>query len=763
MVDKSTNKVWEGYKNYDHYFTMDRKVDFFDELGDYDIALAPGRNCTYLNIPASFDIETTSTKDSDNNKYACMYIWQLGINGSVITGRTWQEFIDLTEELVNYFSLSIKGTRLMIYVHNLGYEFQFMRKYFNWENVFSVKERRPVYALTKSGIEFRCSLLLSNYALAYVGANLLIKYPVKKMVGDLDYSLPRHSNTELTSKEMEYCLNDVRVVMSYIQEKIEQDGNIGAIPLTNTGYVRRYCRNYCLTGGCTSEYEKKKRKFEYRAIMNNLQIHSEREYEDLKAAFSGGFTHANAFHANELMQNVGSADLTSSYPFAMIGQLFPMSKGEWIGDVNSLSQLEFYTKNFCCLFTARFTNLRSEFLWESYISVSHCRELSEVFIANNGRLSEADVAAVTITELDWDIINRIYSWDDLEITGMRIYEKGYLPRPLIMSILELYKNKTSLKGVEDKEIEYMVSKNMINSAYGMAVTSIVRDEQVYGDDDNWYKEEADVTSQLVDYNKSFNRFLFYAWGVWVTAHARHNLWEAIFEFDEDYIYADTDSIKGQCFDKHLDFFKRYNHDVMSQLALMCNYHNIPFDMVQPLTKKGERKMIGLWDIEEPYEYFKTLGAKRYMYVHKSGEINMTVSGVNKKYAMPYMLYTYGGAKYHTDEWLELFKLAYSPDPNKLTESKEAMAKVINEYKNGDLDYELVFFNFRQNLKIPEGYTGKQSMTYIDDEKWFTLVDYNGMPLLCHEKSAIHMEPASYFFSITEGYMKYLAGCKEVYL
>ena len=122
-----------------------------------------------------------------------------------------------------------------------------MRGWFKWDEVFAVKERRPVHASLPEGIEFKCSYILSNYSLAYIGAKLLRKYPVEKAVGDLDYSLLRHSGTGLTTEEIWYSVKDVQVVSSYIQEKIENEGGINNIPLTNTGYVRRYCREFCFT------------------------------------------------------------------------------------------------------------------------------------------------------------------------------------------------------------------------------------------------------------------------------------------------------------------------------------------------------------------------------------------------------------------------------------------------------------------------------------------------------------------------------------
>ena len=83
--------------------------------------------------------------------------------------------------------------------------------------------------------------MLSGFSLAKIGENLQ-RYKVNKMVGDLDYNLKRHHKTPLTDKEWKYLINDVQVVVAYIQETSENDGGYHKIPLTKTGYVRNYCR-----------------------------------------------------------------------------------------------------------------------------------------------------------------------------------------------------------------------------------------------------------------------------------------------------------------------------------------------------------------------------------------------------------------------------------------------------------------------------------------------------------------------------------------
>lgn len=181
-----------------------------------------------------------------------MYIWTLAIKQNVIVmGRTWEEWIKVCEYLSQWYELSSERI-LRIYVHNLGYEFQFMHKYFNWIEVFALKKRQPVSALSDMGIEFRCSYKLSGYSLEKLG-NQLLKYKVEKLTGNLDYSKLRNSKTVLTEKEKQYCINDVLVVTAYIQEYIERVKYIHYIPKTKTGEVREYTRNQCFIVGVRRE------------------------------------------------------------------------------------------------------------------------------------------------------------------------------------------------------------------------------------------------------------------------------------------------------------------------------------------------------------------------------------------------------------------------------------------------------------------------------------------------------------------------------
>ena len=434
----------ETFLNCPRIFKPGEEIDMVKSVRHYFRFAYTNRKLKYFDVPASFDIETSSFFRLTGNpkeppeKVAIMYEWTLGIFGVVMVGRTWEEFETVIRNVAHELELN-ENKRLMIYVHNLSYEFQFIRKHFEWIKVFSVDTRKPIYAVTDFGIEFRCSYLLSGYSLEKLGDQLQI-FDVKKLVGNLKYDDVRHSKTPLTDNEIAYCVNDVKVVMAYIAERINHDGTIAKIPITKTGYVRNYCRAACMDGV---------KRMRYVELMHELTIDVD-EYDQLKRGFAGGFTHANPFTSGKVVDDVTSYDFTSSYTTTMIAEKFPMAAAELV-EIKSRKEFKKNLKNYCCLFDVKFDGLESRELYESYISSSRCIEIVKPYTTNNGRIVNAASVSLTVTEQDFFIIAKMYKWEKISIGKFRRYKKDYLPTDFVKAMLKLYADKTTLKNVENKE------------------------------------------------------------------------------------------------------------------------------------------------------------------------------------------------------------------------------------------------------------------------------------------------------------------------
>ncbi len=689
-------------------FKIDENIyESIDELLDNNIPfIKSNKRIEYANIPCVIDIETSSFYEN-GEKRGVMYAFVLGINGKCIIGRTYDELWNSLDRISEFFGLC-ENRRMIFYVHNLSFEFQWFRKHRKWTKVFATDDRQPLYAMDDHGIELRCSYLLSGYSLENVAKNLT-KYKTQKMVGDLDYKLIRHSKTPLSNRELGYILHDGIVVMAYIQEEIENHyDNITLLELTKTGKVRKFVRKYCLYGGKHHNNIYKFRK--YNNMMKAIPIQDVEEYEQLKRAFHGGFTHANGFRVNQVVENVTSMDFTSSYPYVLVSEQFPMGKGELI-ELHSREEFQMNMKKYCCVFDCTFLEIESAIVYEHPISISKCYRLRG-YASDNGRLVCADEISITMTEQDFAVIRKFYRWKKIYIQNFRRYRKNYLPHDFVRAVLELYKKKTTLKGIEEFAVEYNQSKEMLNSCYGMTVTDIIRDEIVY-ENGTWQTAPSTPEDDLNKYNKKRNRFLCYQWGVWVTAYAQRNLFTGIYELKDDYLYADTDSVKCVNFEKHKPYFEKYNNNVKLKLKYAMEQHGFDLSSVSPTTNDGVVKTIGVWDFDGFYQKFKTLGAKRYMVKNEKG-YSLTVSGVNKKFAIPYLYEKYGD-------------------------------NIMDEFKDG--------------LVIPPQYTGKNIHTYIDEETTGVIIDYYGTPMQYHELSSIHLEESGYELSLSREFIDYLLNIK----
>ena len=688
-------KDFVSFENID-YDKLDRILLSLDFVGQNK----KSSTTVYANAACSFDTETTST-NIGGQKVAFTYFWQFALTDNFYCyGRSWQDF----RTLINYISsrISLNSSHALIcYIHNFAFEFQFMRKWFEWESVFSVKDRTPIKAMTKQGIEFRDSYILSGLPLKLVAENLTA-HKVQKLVGDLDYSLVRTESTPVTEKELGYMLNDVVILIYYITEQIDLYGNIAKIPLTNTGRVRKAVQEKAFS---------KNNKYLTRKQMSLLTLTPEL-YIKLKQAFAGGFTHANKNYVGKIVQNVQSMDFTSSYPTVLLSSnRYPMGRPldyHFVDNKKFINDL--HNKNLMFFFTVTFTELVTKTDFENYLSKSKCFD-TEGLVENNGRVWQAEKLSVTLCSIDFEIIEKCYDWLDVEFSDITMYTCNYLPKYMLESVIQFYQQKTTLKGVAGKEREYLLYKGMLNSLYGMTVTDIAKPEITY--DDEWGKELVDLPKVIDDYNNKKNRFLYYPWGVVVTALARQNLWSGILELKNDYIYSDTDSVKFINRDKHQEYFKRYNENITNQLKKMCDTKGFDYNDLAPKTNAGVSKPLGVWDDDGFYQYFKTLGAKRYVLI-EDGKFKTTIAGLGKKAGADYLLKISDG------------------DPIKAMK------------------------NFKIGLFVPAGETGKNTHTYLDDEFVGNITDYKGVTRETESLSSVHLEPTSFKMTISSTFAEFLA-------
>ena len=573
-----------------------------------------GKKRHYVGITTAFDIETTLI---DDIQQSVMYIWQwqFGTDYTVI-GRTWDEFLDLQDRIKRVLPTD---SWLVVYVHNLSYEFQFLKGIYQFvpDDIFAVASRKLIKCDMWGVFEFRCSYKLTNMSLKQFTTRMRVEHT--KLSGEeFDYSVKRYPWTPIEGEELEYCVNDVLGLVEAIQALMERDGDtLQTIPLTSTGYVRRNAKRAMREGIHHN--------FVY-SILPDFET-----YKALREAFRGGNTHANRYYAGDIVENVHSADRSSSYPAVMCNCEFPMTEFVPIlpKDLNKDYIARCITirhKALLLRIGIKDLKLRDPFWGCPYLSKDKCRNIHKaVDTEDNGRILEAKYLETTVTDIDLKIIMEEY-------TGQIIFLQGWyssykkLPEPIINEVVKYYKDKTELKGVKGQEIFYDKAKALLNSLYGMMAQDPVKHSLIFRQFGDWDEDDTPDEELLGKSNK--RAFLAYQWGVWVTAHSRDALERGIRLVQEtenaEFVYCDTDSVK---YTGTVDW-SGYNRDRISEC---CESGSMATD------PSGITHYMGVFETEDnpetgyAYKYFKTLGAKKYAYVEKEGEgVHCTIAGVNKK-------------------------------------------------------------------------------------------------------------------------------------
>ncbi len=636
----------------------------------------------YKNLVCAFDIEATNLKQY---KQSIMYVWQFQVDELfTVMGRTWQEFL----EFLTKFSTHLTDNEwLVIYVHNLSYEYAFMCGIYDFEQkeVFPILPHKILNCEMFQHFEFRCSYLHSNMSLHDYTNKMQVEH--RKLKGDdFNYNKIRYSWTILTPNEIKYCVHDVIGLVEAVKKELALDGDtLYTIPATSTGYVRR---------------DVKKAMRGYRLTVQSL-IPTYECQKLLSKAFRGGNTHANRHVVGDIekegfvrtLYNVKSRDMASAYPAAQMNKQFPMKP--FIKQPPRKEILESCIKSvqpFVADITIKNVKLKDETFPVPYISKSKCTEIPTYPYINekgrtryrdgamydNGRVLKAESLRISLVDVDYRILKSEYDFEIEKVHDIYTSVYGDLPDEMKEVIMTYFRLKTELKNEKgDKAVYYTKAKNKLNSIYGMSAQNPIKQSILYllMTDDNgellldnngnpWksFCEDNKDETELYDKYKT-KAFFCYQWGVWTTAWCRYMLEEAIQLIHSHqsliddvcvFVYCDTDSVK------FID-----DADVIDWKSLNSNrIRDSKESGAYADDDKGHRYYLGVFEEEATAVRFKTMGAKRYAYEVKTkyckkcpdfkkncwGKLKITIAGVNKTKGA-YELLDYGGLEAMQDDFI----------------------------------------------------------------------------------------------------------------
>lgn len=564
------------------------------------------------------DTETSKKPNTEANHIVAFTVSIRMFDKNIVTlwGRKPSDLIECLDKIHN----SMKGAQTVFYIHNLGYDYVFLRKFMfkKWgypEKELSLKSHAPLYIEFENGIIFKDSFILAQRKLEKWANDLEVEH--KKAVGKWDYNKIRSQYENFTNDELQYIECDTLAGVECLDTLSKQlKKHACDMPYTATGIPREAVRKIGAQNRARDLFER---------ICPNYQ-----QYEKLTKVFHGGYTHANRFISGQIINEGGKCyDFSSSYPFCMCAfKEFPMSRFESIDD-KPIDYILKYSDKYAFMF--KLIMLRPKLKPNLEMPVLQASKSVELVnpIIDNGRILQAEYISIYLNEIDLQVIAQQYDYDFAICKEVEFASKGYLPRWFTDYVYSLYIAKCTLK--HSDPLLYRLKKGELNSCYGMCVMRNVRLEIIedYVTGEYYANNEKDPESIYKKYIGNKNTILPYMWGVWVTSLALRDLHElatCIYKDSEDpekngiWLYSDTDSIYATKWDEN----KVAAYNEKCKALLRANgYEGVEFE--------GQEYWLGVAESgpEDVFTEFITQGAKRYCKRTEDG-LHITIAGVPKK-------------------------------------------------------------------------------------------------------------------------------------
>lgn len=558
----------------------------------------------YWDLKCGFDIETTTYIDR-----AYMYIWQIGINNKAFYGNTWEEFNDCLNIINCYIDYLNRQkakekhkkefkAQAICFIHNIAFEWQFVRKEIPVTDVFLKSLREPLY-FESDNIKFLDSFQITHMSLAKLAKRYCT---TQKMVGDIDYTILRNATDgkNLTDKEKKYCENDVLILCEFAEYYFNKYISNNELIYTETSIVRHSLKKAF-----------KEQKQITKQDIFEMYPKSFNEYlMYMEYLFAGGWVKSSVDAFGKILSNIKCKDITSSYPAQIAHRYYPVSKFKSI-KIDSKQMFNNMLNRYCCILDVILFNVKKTTI-HSIISTSKIVNTDTGrILVDNGRIAEVEKVRLLMTELDWNIFNKFYDYDKFKIiiNSFKIAVRGKLPSYVVSTMLDAYERKEELK-LQGKD--YFNEKCFVNMFYGCFVTKIHKFNYVV-------KIDGQITKELNDYYKQIrSSVLSPFWGIWCTSWARYQELSAVYANADCVVYGDTDSVKGHNMPD--DYFNNYNAEQIEKNKKICEKYNKNFDLI---------KELGCWDSEPTYKLFKTIGCKRYIGFDENNKLSVTIAGVPK--------------------------------------------------------------------------------------------------------------------------------------
>lgn len=510
---------------------------------------------------------------------------------------------------LNQMIMNMPGDKTVIYVHNLSYDWVFLRKYLLAEygtplHQLNTNSHFPLFIEFSSGLIFRDSLSLAQRSLEKWAKDLDV--PHQKAVGYWDYDAKRNQDARFTPEEKTYIEHDTLAGVECIEKTMKElHKSIYSIPYTATGIPREAVRKLAKENWFREKF---------------LRIVPPYETQmKLERVFHGGYTHNNRHYIGVVTYGVTTAkDFASSYPYCMMAEKFPMERFAKFRNCS----VDFILRNsekYAYIFKLILIKPRLKTDNTAMPALQKSKGVKMVDpVEDNGRILCAGYFEIWLNEIDLGVIAQQYEWDAAYCIEVEFSRKDYLPKWFTDYVYKCFKDKTQLKGGDP--VAYNIAKGKLNSLYGMCVQKPIKQviEEDYLTGEFGIKDGEDPKEIYDKYVHNRNSVLPYQWGVWTTSYAYKHLFE-LGSCAGLWLYSDTDSCYGQ--DWNEEALEAYNENCRKILTAR-GYPGVEHN--------GRIYWPGVAETDGVYQEFVSVGAKRYAVRDMKGKVKTVVAGVPRK-------------------------------------------------------------------------------------------------------------------------------------
>lgn len=602
------------------------------------------------------------------DNYGYIWLWVIGVNGENYYGRTIEDLYSMLNMIKD---AAHPKTTYVIWVRDLSAFYHFMKNYFVFDKVFA-RDRNDVLNCWGDIFEFRNFKEITSK---------------EDRIERDDYSKIYSPTTPLTVEELKEFGSAATAMWEWIKEN--RTGDLFTLEHFNYSFAHCCERRFLKTMELNWAFSRK-----IFSLIPSLDV-----YNLLMGDNKSGFIWQNLYYLNMKKENVYSYDISSCYPGIMVRKKFPMTA--FIKEENPSL---YYIKEMLM-------GDKMAFIGTFYLKDLKKRSGYTWLTTKSNTVAQADEwTRLILNDVEFRDILKNYKFSEIIVKDLYTSRYGYLPKEIRETIIDLYKNKTELKGVNEKD--YKAAKVLLNNIFGRSLQPAFYDEEARTDSNgeiynyNIYFSEKEKEQKI--YNKYSKKIMLPQWGIWTAAYGRHELLEICNKISiMSVVYCDTDSVKFLD-DRNKVVFEEANKKVVEELK-EAGMNGAAID------KYGNTHIIGTWEFEGKYENFKAINQKQYFY--SEGEnFDIRLAGALTENVKNY---------FHT--------IAAKERPNV----------------------------FSSDMTIPKEYKPFISRQYIDlgEEKEFEIIDYLG---LSHVESLRYMVKEEYkgysaeevMFKLTNGIYKF---------